>query len=174
MWQDGSGFEKAIRETHATIIGFHHYPREWLNENYRYAGRMANLCGYWYFPKFAMLPDTLRTDSDYNYIRLTWENHGVAPAYHRYKLFVKLVNKETGKTFVQQLTESDNRSWMPDEIVAEQCTINLDRNLPGGRYDVLINMRDECGFHDRDIELALKKERETDPGWYKLGEVTAK
>jgi len=174
MWQDGSGFEKAIRETHATFIGFHYYPREWLNENYRYTGRMANLCGYWYFPKFAMLPDTLRTNSNYNYIRLTWENHGVAPAYHRYKLSVKLVNKETGKTFVQHLTESDNRSWMPDEIVAEQCTIHLDSDLPGGRYDLLINMRDECAFHNRDIELALKKERETEPGWYKLGEMMIK
>ena len=63
---------------------------------------------------------------------------------------------------------------MPDEIVAEQCTIHLDSDLPGGRYDLLINMRDECAFHNRDIELALKKERETEPGWYKLGEMMIK
>ena len=32
-------------------------------------------------------------------------------------------------------------------------------------------MFDGCGFHKKPIELALKKEREITPGWYKLGEV---
>jgi hypothetical protein len=36
-------------------------------------------------------------------------------------------------------------------------------------------MRDDCEFHKgRFIELAVKKERETEPGWYKLGEVMVK
>lgn len=174
MWGNGSGFEKAVMEMHATIIGFHYYPREWLNENGQYAGRLGNLCGYWYFPKFAMMPDTLRTRSNRNYLRMTWENHGVAPAYHLYKLFIKLVNKNTGKTFVQQLKESDNRTWQPHEIIAEQYAINLDEALFEGRYDLLIGMRDECGFHNKGIQLALKKNREEGPGWYKLGEVMVK
>ena len=175
MWADGSRFEKAIYETHATYLGFHYYPNEWINENYEYAGRLANLCAYWYFPKFAMMPDTFRTESDRNYIRLTWENHGVAPAYHRYKLFVKLTNKSTGKVFTQQLNESDNRTWQPNEIIAEQCAIVLDKTLAEGKYDLLIGMRDECEFHkNRIVELAIKKEREIEPGWYKLGEVIVK
>lgn len=175
MWANGSRFEKAVRETHATHIGFHYYPREWLNENYEYAGKLSNLCGYWYFPKFAMMPDTFRTKSDRNYIRLTWENHGVAPAYHQYKLFVKLTNKRTGKTFIQQLIESDNRTWQPNEIIAEQCAIALDKTLAEGKYDLLIGMRDECKFHrNKIVELAIKKNRQTEPGWYKLGEVIVK
>jgi hypothetical protein len=175
MWHGGSGLEKAIHETHATIIGFHYFPRDWLKDNYTLGCRLANLSGYWYFPKFALLPDTLRTGLDRNYIRLTWENHGVAPAYHQYKLYVKLINKSTGKTFIQQLTGSDNRSWQPDEIVAEQYPINLNKNLVAGKYDILIGMRDECAFHhNRIIELAIKKERETEPGWYKLGEEMVK
>ncbi|MEO6289063.1 MAG: DUF4832 domain-containing protein, partial [Ginsengibacter sp.] len=171
MWGDGSGFEKAVYETHATLIGFHYYPREWLRDNYEYACRLANLSGYWYFPKFAMMPDTFRTRSNRNYIRLTWENHGVAPAYKRFKVFIKLVNKNTGKAFVQQLKQSDNRTWQPYEIIAEQSAIYLEKNLLEGKYDLLISMRDECGFHNKSIQLALKKERETEPGWYKLGEV---
>jgi hypothetical protein len=175
MWIRGAGLEKAILETHATIIGFHYYPNEWLKDNYELGCHLANLSGYWYFPKFAMMPDTFRTKSNRNYIRLTWENHGVAPAYHQFKLFVKLINKSTGKTFIQQLTESDNRMWLPAEIVAEQCTINLDKNLSAGRYDILMGMRDECEFHhDRIVEFAIKKQRETEPGWYKLGEVMVK
>lgn len=174
MWKNGIPFEQAIRETHATFIGFHYYPRAWLKSNYPVACRLANLCGYWYFLKFAMMPDTFRVHSDHNYIRMTWENHGVAPAYYRYKLFIKLINKETGQSFVQQLNESDNRKWMPDEIVAENCTIYLDRDLAAGLYDLLINLRDECGFHNRNISLAFIKDREVDPGWYKLGEVMVK
>ncbi len=174
MWGDGSGFEKAIHETHATFIGFHYYPTEWLKGNYDLACRLENLCGYWYFPKFAMLPDTLRRGSPNNYIRLTWENHGVAPAYRQYKIFLRLVNRETGSTFTQELAGSDNRTWMPCEIVAEQSPLNIGKAIQVGKYDLLLGMMDDCGFHDRNIQLALKKERETEPGWYKLGEILIK
>ena len=174
MWGDGSGFEKAVRETHATIIGFHYYPGEWLAENYKYACRLANMCGYWYFPKFAMLPDTLRRNSRSNYLRLTWENHGVAPAYRHFRLFFRLTGEKNGKTYMQELTESDNRNWFPGDIIAEQYQLNVDPSLSAGNYEISINLRDECGFHNRSIELALKKEREVEPGWYKLGEITVK
>lgn len=174
MWGDGSGFEKAMHEMHATIIGFHYYPREWLKDNYQYACRLANGAGYWYFPKFALMPDTFRIRSSSNYLRITWENHGVAPAYYRYKLFVKLVNKNTGKAFTEQMTESDNRNWLPGEIVAEQYAVHPGKTLTEGKYDLLISMRDECGFHNKSIQLALKTEREKEPGWYKLGEVMVK
>ena len=175
MFGDGSGFEKAVRETKATIIGFHHYPREWLNENYRFAIRMANLSGYWYFPKFAMLPDTLRTNSDRNYIRMTWENQGVAPAYNKYDFSIRIVNKKTGARFTQILAESDNRRWLPNEIIAEHCIINLDKNLEEGNYDLLINLRNTSEFNkNKNIELPIKKEREPEPGWYKLGEIFVK
>ncbi len=176
MWGDGSGFEKALRETHASIIGFHYYPREWLKDNIEYAGRLANLSGYWYFPKFAMMPDTLRKNSTRNYIRLTWENHGVAPAYHQYKVFIKLVNKASGSNFVQELKESDNRNWLPGDIIAEHCSVKLSDSIASGRYEVLLGMRDQSDFRskNRNIELAIKKERETEPGWYKLGEISVR
>jgi hypothetical protein len=174
MWENGKGFRMALYETHASIIGFHYYPREWLRENYQLACQLANLCGYWYFPKFAMMPDTFRRHSDHNYIRITWANHGVAPAYYKYELFMMLINKNTGNAFIQQLNESDNRNWQPDEIVSEQYNISIDQSLLEGKYDLLISMRDECGFHNTSIQLAFKKEREIKPGWYKLGEIIVK
>lgn len=172
MFGDGSGFEKAIRETKASIIGFHYFPREWLNRNYRFGIIMANLSGYWYYPKFAMLPDTLRRDSDHNYIRMTWENHGVAPAYHKYSFSIKLVNQKDQTQFVQEMKESDNRKWLPGEIIAEHCNIHLDKNLKQGKYDLLINLRNTTEFnYNKNIELPIKKERETETGWYKIGEI---
>jgi hypothetical protein len=121
-----------------------------------------------------MMPDTLRTGTNRNYIRITWENHGVAPAYKVYRVYIKLVNRTTGRLFVQQLTESDNRNWLPDEIVTEQYRLNLDPELPGGMYEILLCMRDECGFHSRNIQLGIKSIRETESGWYKLGEIMMK
>lgn len=85
---------------------------------------------------------------------------------------MKLVNHHTGETFTQELTESDNRTWMPHEIVAEHCIVHLDKDMATGKYDFLIGMIDDCPFHrNRMIELAIRKEREHLPGWYKLGEV---
>ncbi len=56
LWDEGRRFEKGIEETHASIIGFHHWPREWLAENQIIAEKLANKCGYWYFPKYAVSP----------------------------------------------------------------------------------------------------------------------
>jgi hypothetical protein len=50
------------------------------------------------------------------------------------KYWVRLVSRETGKTFVQQLTESDNRSWMPDEIIAEQYFLTHKNPYTGTTY----------------------------------------
>lgn len=105
---------------------------------------------------------------------MTWENHGVAPAYHHFKLFVKLVAENKDGEFMQELSGSDNRTWMPGDIIAEQYPLQIDKNLKGGKYDLLISMRDDCGFHNKPVDLAIKKEREKEPGWYKLGEVIVK
>jgi hypothetical protein len=43
-----------------------------------------------------------------------------------------------------------------------------------GKYDVLINLHHNDGFHDRNVKLALKTEREVEEGWYKLGEIIVK
>ena len=106
---------------------------------------------------------------------MTWENQGVAPAYNKYDFSIRLKNRKTGVQFNQTLKESDNRKWQPNEIIAEHCIINLDKNLEEGNYDLLINIRNTTEFNkNKNIELPLKKEREPEPGWYKLGEIWVK
>ena len=118
-----------------------------------------------------MLPDTLRKNSAHNYLRLTWENHGVAPAYHKFILSVALISKPDGKRFVQELTDSDCRNWLPGEIIAEHHPITIDKNMQPGIYDIAIGLRDECGFHNKAIELPMKDSRKLPGGFYKIGEI---
>lgn len=174
LWDGGRRFEKGVEETHASIIGFHHWPREWLAENRAVAEKLANKCGYWYFPKYAVLPDTLRKNSNHNYLRMTWENHGVAPATHHFDLRLQLRNRETGKSFYFELTESDNRRWMPGRIVGEYYTLNLPSSLNAGKYDIRIGLFDNCRNKNVPLQLALKSERRSDDGYYKMGEIIVK
>jgi hypothetical protein len=172
MWGDGSGFEKAVEETKATFIGFHYYPNEWLAENLNLAKRLANKAGYWYFPKFVMMPDTLRKSSTKNYIRITWENHGVAPAYNGYDLYIKLIPKDGGTAHEQKLVGVKNTTWMPDEITAEQYHLAVNKVMKPGTYDILIGMKDNCAFHKgRAVELGILNSREKQPGFYSIGEI---
>ncbi|MDD4646104.1 MAG: DUF4832 domain-containing protein [Bacteroidales bacterium] len=171
FWDNGKRFEKGIEETHASFISFHHWPREWLSENPELAKRLANKCGYWYFPKYAVLPDTLRKYSTHNYLRMTWENHGVAPAYHHYDLRLQLTDQVTGKQTVLALTESNNRTWMPERIVGEEYTLNLPATLESGKYDIKIGLFDPGYGEEIAIRLALKPSRRSADGYYKLGEI---
>jgi len=171
LWDEGKRFEKGIEETHASIIGFHHWPREWLEENQEVARRLANKCGYWYFPKYAVLPDTLRKNSERNYLRMTWENHGVAPAYHRYNLRMQLLNLSSGRSFILDLAESDNRKWMPGRIVGEYYDLKLPASLPSGKYEIKIGLFYNNRQKEIPIQLALKESRRSENGYYKMGEI---
>ncbi len=166
-------FERAIRETHATYISFHHWPREWLEKNKKLAGKLANLSGYWYFPKYATLPDTLRKDGD-NYLKLTWENHGVAPAYKRYILRLKLTNKSTDENYYLDLKESNNLYWKPGRIVGENYKLNLSQNIKPDIYDIQIGLFEDFNGKETNIELAVKNDRMDEEGFFKMGEIFLK
>jgi len=174
LWDDGKRFEKGIDETHATFISFHYFPREWLAENMEVAKKLANKCGYWYFPKYAVMPDTLRKNSTHNYLKMTWENHGVAPAYHHYDLRLQLLNKETGKQTIFDLTESNNLNWKPSRIVGEEYKLKLPTALASGKYDIKIGMFDKSYGEQVAIQFAIKASRKSDDGYYKLGEIIVK
>lgn len=171
IWEAGKRMETAIKETHATYISFHHWPREWLKENYNLSIKLANLCGYWYFPKYAVLPDTLRKSSSSNYLKMTWENHGAAPGYLKYSLKLKLFNQNTGTAVYLNLDESNNLNWMPRCIVGEKYELNLSQNIIVGKYDILIGLFDESTGKLRKVDLALKNERKDNEGYFKMGEI---
>ncbi len=172
-WQNGIPFREAIREAHATYIGFHGYPREWLAENPQLARQLANLAGYWYFLKTITLPEYFQSGKK-GFVKLVWENHGVAPAYHRYHLELKLSNPENKAEYTVKLESSDNRKWMPGRVVAETHGLVLSDAIIPGTYQVKIGLHENWYGKQRPIELAFKDELKDKDNFYVVGVVEVK
>jgi len=165
-WKGGLPLLKAIEESHATFVGFHGDARKWLSDNPEIAVKIANRSGYWYFLKSIEMNRSIKRGTDQK-INLVWENHGVAPAYYRYKMIVVLSN-DNGK-YEYELPESDNRSWMPDEIVLETHHIKAPDDLPSGKYKLGVALY-EGEIGKRNIELAFKDSIKKD-GFYEIAEI---
>lgn len=132
------------------------------------ARHLANRAGYWYFPKSVELPESARPGTQIP-ANLVWENHGVAPAYHRYRMEVRLANEQA--QHVQEIALADNRRWMPCEIVGDTYLIDLPETLPLGRYRVGIALYDQRGDSRRSIEFGLSDKLKDRAGFYDLAEL---
>jgi len=185
-WNEGYPMIAAAHEIHPTFAGFHGFARQWLNDNPHYAKVLGNLVGYWYFPQTAYLPATIRAGQRLA-MGMVWENRGVAPAYTRFKLYLKLVNQKTGETDLISLREADNRKWVANEPAEDIYSIRPRKDLTPGAYDVRIGLFEEIdenaalpsgytfpesqkfAFPGRPIKLALRKELLCDDGFYRIG-----
>ena len=164
-WHGGLPLLKAVEETHASYVGFHGDARKWLAENSEIAPEIANRSGYWYFPKSIELDRTMARGRQHK-VKLVWENHGVAPAYYRYKLTMRLSN-ESG-AWEQELADSDCRKWMPDEIVSETHWLKVPESLEPGTYRVGVALYDPK--RGRDIAVGLKDAVKAE-GFWNIAEV---
>lgn len=170
-WKDGLPLAAAVEESHATFAGFHGYPREWLPGNEKVAAELANRLGYWYFPKVFEAPEKLKRGVG-STLKMVWENRGVAPAYHRYKLSLMLWGIDNGEVCILPLNESDNRNWMPGRIIGEAYKITVPEGLAPGRYAAGIRLLEEGGSGgQRVLELALKDEIRDEDGYCHIAEV---
>ena len=162
----GELLKGAIDISHATFVGYHGYADEWLKENPTLVRTLVNKMGYWYFLKSAEIPTSMTKGSSQNF-KLKWENHGVAPAYYRYKLKLKL--KGINGTYTQYLTESNNQSWLPGTTIEETYSVNVPQKLVAGKYKVAIALVEEKNNIERPIELALKDELKENDCFYEIG-----
>jgi len=161
-WQKGEPFVAAAEESHATYLGFHGYPREWLRDNQELAISLGNRSGYWYFPKMIETLSTIVRGGSTE-IRLVWENRGVAPAYHRYG--VELLLEGEAESFLVEPSCSDNRKWMPGCTFGETYRMYVPSSLPAGRYKIKVRMRSE----NRRVELGLSDKVRDQAGFYAIG-----
>jgi len=185
-WNKGYTMIAAAHEIHPTYAGFHGFARKWLSENRHYAGVYANLLGYWYFPQAVYLPESIRAGQRLA-MGITWENRGVAPSYAPFKLYLKLVNKATGKVELINLREANNTKWLPIEPTDEIYSIRPSADAEPGDYDAFIGLFEETdesaimpegytmpecqkfAFPGRPIKLGLREVLLSDGGYYKIG-----
>lgn len=173
-WRSGFPFMAAVEEAHATFMGFHGYAREWLAENPEVAGRLANRAGYWYFAEGIEVPESIERGKKAA-IKLYWRNKGVAPAYHKYSLIVKLERKDSGSECCSQVFEdSGNMRWMPGETIEEVYDLNVPQSLTPGLYKVRAALSEQKAGCKRFVELGLTDRIKASDGFYDLAEVLVK
>lgn len=168
--------EGAIRLMHASFIGFHGDPGEYLAENPVVARRMANLAGYWFFPVTVATPGVVSHRDKAVPITVIWRNRGVAPAYHPYRVLVKLTGAGGETIHTARPTEAASDKWMPDaneksqgaQDVTETYGVPLPALLKPGVYSVCVALRDGS----RPVEIGLSVKYCDRDGFYALTTVS--
>lgn len=150
----------AIRVMHATYIGYHGLAREWLADNPEITVELANLCGYWFFPVSVTLQEEASPGETLP-LEITWLNRGVAPAYHRYGMELRL---DGPASHIWTAHSSDNRHWLPDVPCRESHVLNLPATFPAGSYRLSLRLTDPKT--KRIVHVGLKAEHLDDLGFY--------
>jgi hypothetical protein len=161
-------FRGALGLLRATYIGYHGYAHEWLADNPALTAELLNKCGYWYFLHRVSLPEPLRPGREAP-LELLWENRGVAPAYHPYRVRVRLEGPQT----LDQDFDSGNRRWLPAATpVTERCQLRLPPDLKPGAYTLKLKLHSPETA--RDVFLALRPELLDKSNFYRVGPVEIK
>lgn len=163
-WENGEPLEEAIRRTHATYAGFHFYPREWLEKHREYAMRIGRLCGYQFRLQSVEHVSQASRLSPLS-IKLRVLNAGVAPAYKRYSLSLKLCHKNSECFHITTVHNCDTRQWQPDSTQQVSTWIALPTNFPTGECHLGVKLEDPDGWGQRTVSLALENAPMTENGY---------
>lgn len=93
-----------------------------------------------------------------------WENKGVAPCYHPFRLAFRLAGPADKRVLV---TGADLRSWLPGDNLYDS-TVDIPADMPNGSYDLQIGVLGER-FDEPEVKLAIEGRRRD--GWYDLGKI---
>jgi len=93
-----------------------------------------------------------------------WENKGVAPCYHPFRLALRL-NSPENKVILP--TTADIRSWLPGDSLYDD-SVQVPSDITPGQYHLQIAILDQQTNEPR-IKLAIEA-RQPD-GWYNLGNI---
>jgi hypothetical protein len=157
-------FRGSMEMLHATYFGYHGYAHEWLADNPDLTIELLNRCGYWHFPHTVVLPDMIKP-GDKVIVTMTWENRGVAPAYHPYDLVLRLKGPETLTVNVP----AGNQKWLPSVDKAtyqEKYPIVLPAGLKQGDYT--LPMRLFSSQSSRTVLLPLNPDLKDGENFYQV------
>lgn len=165
--KSGLPYIEALRQAHATYSGFHHWVREWHQNNEYLHDYIANRLGYWYFIDGYALPNEVPVKAK-AILTIDVHNSGFAVAYKKYDARIRLFG-EDGATFDLECNDCDNTKWHPNENVTEHIKLKFD-NIPTGKYKIGFGLFNK---DNRAIEFAVKNEYVSD-GYVILGDITVK
>jgi len=160
-------FRGALDLLHATYIGYHGDAHDWLTDNPKLTIELLNRCGYWFFLHQVDVPDPLHIGQR-NTLQMVWENRGVAPAYHRYVLKIRLVGPKT----MDFEFESGNRKWMPvatDGVHRIKYTVTIPEGTPPGQYELKLKLYSNDA--NKDVLLALDPNLLDEESYYKIATI---
>lgn len=158
---------EAARRAHATYMGFHGYPEDWLNDNYYVTEFLANRLGYWYTINSVKANDTSNPGVKY-IIDLEIENMGFAKCYYKYELRYKFVNKVSGKEFFFTDKDFDNRLISNGDIITYRSILLLPDEMEKGDYVVFAGIFE----NETSVKLAIKDVIASKDGFYNIFETS--
>ena len=98
---------------------------------------------------------------------LAWENRGVAPAYQPFQLLVRL---ENGDQKIDTSVPAQNTRWLPGtEPRSQTYELQVPAQAAPGQYQFKIKLHSPTA--NRDVAIAIKKDRLDSAGFYALGTV---
>lgn len=170
----GLPFLAALQRTGATYAGFHGYPRRWLAEGHHdFTEFVANRLGYWYFADGIDLPPAVRSGVPFC-VDLFWRNEGLARAYNRFGLTIRLEQEGGAAVHEQDGADVDNRRWMPGVTARERVRLDIPA-LPAGTYGVKVRLAETLvGGHRTVIQIGVKESVVDERGFAQVARIAVR
>ncbi len=161
-------FRGALDLLHATYLGYHGDAYEWLTDNPELTVELLNRCGYWFFLHRVTIPKDLHPGETCT-IQMDWENRGAAPAYHPYRLKIRLDGPE-----VQDLElNAENQKWLPKPsggIYPQTYRAPIPQTLRPGQYKLKFKLYSRQ--EDKNVFIALDPDLLDEENYYLIAPVT--
>jgi hypothetical protein len=158
-------FRESLKILRATYIGYHGYLEEWYNDNPKLTGELLNMCGYWFFPQNVHYPEQVN-NGDFLNFSINWMNKGVAPAYNKYLLWVKLEGKQNSYQLIAE--DANPLKWIPATSVQEIYKLDLPVDFISGDYKVKIRLTTTEEDNKKEVLLGLSDQLRDKDGFYDL------
>ena len=155
---------EAIRRTHATYAGFHGYIDAWTEMCPYLTEYLANRLGYWFFIDGVDIGYPVAGRDEI--CKILVRNNGYSKCYDQYDLKLRARDKD-GNVYPLNDKSPDSTRWESESVTEETLRLSFG-NVPAGEYTL------ECGmlYENEPIKLAIKADRLTDDGYYKLVDFT--
>ena len=121
--------------------------------------------GYRFVLKRGVYPEVIRNGQK-NIMQLDFVNEGYASTYNYRYVELVLRSREDGKVYKMKI-DCDPRYWFPDELHTVKLNCEWPEVLPGGQYELFINLPDPepSLYHRPEYAIRLASKNESGSIW---------